>query len=728
MTTRWIHVLWGAALLAGCLDTTTDTPTEDTATTTQSSIVQIGNIYQNGTLVSFDDVTNPIGGINLQHVVGLTACDATALYAVQQDSTTYSIWFSNDSGQSWTLKSYAGKSREIACDHAQLATLDANKVLWVSSLTSGGSLGAWSAPINAVRVDRIQGGDGTIYGTKVIAGGGTDVYTASAHSVGDALIWTAFPIAHIGASQVTGTGAISTGTDHLSVGNTLAWSRRAFALEPTGTVDSNASLLAGSNSWAGFNTGGERYTTLSAAAPNLLFGLETKSGVVHLGRIRVAETSCFDGIDNDGNGLTDAEDPACTQVVANSFCSSHSDGRYCANRYEPANFLDQPNQNASLTTCTNHVAAVTPGVCLDNPYASNADSLQSLDSLTPVEPANTGHYCNVHWPDGTWDFSWTGSKPCTTLLAEKPNGTIVRAGMYSTTGLNDVYVACSNGAWGPGGTTGAIPLQAAYQGVGHTANHCIFSVTAAALPLFDRMFAASSQILPPARSAGPYDHAPVAVDLAQFGQGQTGTSLGVDRFGRSIGDREPAYDLPLDEGRALYAVAGGVVIPSGSRVRDITGVNCSGTPNQGELYVKYSVGTDPTYRESFVVYYAHVRKRIVTPGQTVKPGQIIGYVGASGCTGGFAHLHAGVFRTSNTNAHTAAHPELGYRVNFQATTDSSGTNTGGWNSIDPLGWANGYSFDPWGYMVWSADEGYGFLGGGAWSTNLFIPGQQFSYP
>lgn len=137
---------------------------------------------------------------------------------------------------------------------------------------------------------------------------------------------------------------------------------------------------------------------------------------------------------------------------------------------------------------------------------------------------------------------------------------------------------------------------------------------------------------------------------------------------------------------------------------------------------------DPTYRESFVVYYAHVRKRLVVDGQTVKSGQILGYTGATGCTGGFGHLHNGVLRTSNINAHTTAAPEAGYHFDFQANTDPTGTNTGGLNSIDPLGWANGSAFDPWAYLEWNTATGYGFTGKGAWSMALFKPGKAFRYP
>jgi len=117
------------AFAGGCFN---EEPAE-TSEASQDSFVLLGNIFQNGTLVSFDDITN-ISGIDMTRIVGLTACDPKALYAVEKfvgafGITSFKLWFSNTSGQSWTAQATAGKSAEIACDHAQLATLDGAKQL-----------------------------------------------------------------------------------------------------------------------------------------------------------------------------------------------------------------------------------------------------------------------------------------------------------------------------------------------------------------------------------------------------------------------------------------------------------------------------------------------------------------------------------------------------------------------------------------------------------------------
>jgi murein DD-endopeptidase MepM/ murein hydrolase activator NlpD len=719
-------------MIGGCLDPGNEVA--DTSSTAQPSIVQIGWIPQNGTTVAFDDITS--SNLNLNSVTDITACDATALYA----TIGTNLYFSNNSGQSWTYEGVVHGPR-IACDHAQLANLDASGQLWMSPLWANGNLAhdpttqvlQWvSSP--GLSMTRIQGGDGTFYGTRP-SGAGYDVYVASNLSWQVKPVWSSSPIAHIGAIQVTGTGATHTGSDNAAVSGSIAWPRMAFALEASGTIDTNSLLLSGNNGWGAMNTGGERYTTLTAAAPNLLFGLESKPDGTHLGRIRITETSCFDGVDNDHNGLVDSEDPACVQAVANNFCATKSDGTYCSSRYQPSVFLGQWNQLTSLTHCIAGSATVTPGSCVINPNASNADYLRTKESSVQPEQPGQGHYCNVHYPDGSWDFDWTGATPCNNLALKHPGvtPTIVRAGQYSPTGTNNVYVKCTDGSWGPGVTTGVAPLQQAYNQVGHGTNKCVFMVSPAALPMFDKML--DGQLPYPERSAGPFVHNQSPVDYAQFGLGEP-TPLpsqnGIDRMGHGVGPREKAYDVDVDEGWPLYAPATGTVMTSGgSRVRDITFDNTTGTPNQDELYVEYSVGTDPTYRETFLVYYAHMRRRMVVDGQTVKSGQIIGYVGASGATGGVAHVHIGVMRETNTNAHTAANLAFGYHQatfpSLAPSAQNTGLNNGGANSTDPLGWGNG-GIDPWGYWDWDTNTGYGYNGLGAWSPVLFKPAAGFHYP
>jgi hypothetical protein len=376
----------------------------------------------------------------------------------------------------------------------------------------------------------------------------------------------------------------------------------------------NDSVLSGGNTWLPLDTGSERYTAITAAEPNVLYALQTRGGVRELNKITMAETDCFDGVDNDGNGLKDTEDAACVQIRADSYCSTRTNGKYCASRYQPTTFLGQTNQRTSLVTCTNGKALVQPGVC--TLVSLGSDKLETEATLTPADPAGYGHWCNIHRSDGTWDVSWTGATPCVTLQTANPGSTIVRAGVHATSGKNQVLVNCNNG-WVTRQGNGTTPLTEANNAVGHTSNRCLFTISPAALPIFNRLFDVM-----PGRGSNPFTHhldAANPIPLAQFGNGDpaTATATAIDRFGKVTGNGERAYDHLIDEGRPVYAAAGGIVVPSGSRDLDISAANVPGTPFLTDLYIQYSVGTDSTYREYFVGYIAHMRKRLVVPNQSV---------------------------------------------------------------------------------------------------------------
>ncbi len=621
----------------------------------------IGNIYQQGMLVTFSRV--PTSGIGLGDVRSIAACEPRVLYAVENTtidgSTSNYVKFSKDSGQSWDLAEVhlpkntdgtippsfnaTAPGPELACDHGMLASLDAVGTTFIApTLATGDLSGPFSFVTDTTKVDKIQGGDGTFYGM-VLDSLGNQVYVATNYATGQDPLWEG-PIATVGAESVTGTGAAKTGpkSNPRMLANGLSWPRRAYALEATGTVTFNDTLLDGENLWTTLDTGGERFDTLTAAAPNVLYGLQTKGGVTELDRIEMKEVACSDNLDNDANGLTDAEDPACVGLRADQYCATHADGDYCAARYQPTSFLGQINKSTSLVTCSGGAAsAITPGAC----NITGGDHLETEESLRQEEPAGFGHYCNIkRASDDTWDLRWTGSDPCQSLLNENPGATILRAGLYSIAGRNQVLANCSDG-FVIGEADGAAIIAQVYGDVGHTANRCIFTISPTALPIFDRMFDPSDEFGNPNPFTHNNDDDPVKLqpfgynelcddDLTNMIFGPDLAECFVDRFGLYTGKsfREPAYDHHLYEGSPVYAVAGGIVIPNGSRSRDISTHAVPATPYQNELFVRYSVGSNPVYRETFVVYYGHVKSRLVVSGQTVKPGQILGFVGATGAT------------------------------------------------------------------------------------------------
>ena len=82
-------------------------------------------------------------------------------------------------------------------------------------------------------------------------------------------------------------------------------------------------------------------------------------------------------------------------------------------------------------------------------------------------------------------------------------------------------------------------------------------------------------------------------------------------------------DLACDEGTAIYASRGGVVT--------VADYQAGGAGN----YVQIDHG------DGFKSVYMHMTRYIVSPGQYVAPGQVIGYVGNTGLSKG-NHLHFGI--------------------------------------------------------------------------------------
>jgi hypothetical protein len=298
-------------------------------------------------LVTFSQVVNPTS-LTLSQTVGLAACDTKALYAVQQETVGFTLWFSNDSGQKLGEEATAGMD-EIACDHSAPHPGLRQQALQRAAQRERHDRGMDRAN-REHHGGPHQGGDGTFYGVKRWARATKFTWRQSRHGCRPHLVR-----AHRDDRRAARHRHRNDRDGHhnLAVSNSLAWPRRAYALEANGTMSMNDTLLAGANLWTGLNTGSERYTVLTAAAPNMLYGLQTRNGVRELDQITMKETDCTDtvngvAVDNDANGLRNSEDPACKQVVASAYCTAHGNGRYCADRYQPATFLDQTNQNTSL--------------------------------------------------------------------------------------------------------------------------------------------------------------------------------------------------------------------------------------------------------------------------------------------------------------------------------------------------------------------------------------------
>lgn len=272
---------------------------------------------------------------------------------------------------------------------------------------------------------------------------------------------------------------------------------------------------------------------------------------------------------------------------------------------------------------------------------------------TPIaKPAGYGHYCSIVYSGGAWMFGATAgdSDPCTALRKDAPGGKIVRAGLWSEAGANNVMVRC-DGAFYLYRAGGAAPIDMAYDSVQGQKN-CVFTVAPTDLKIFGLPYGktTANQSNPSAdvSVARGYDYNVYNIPMSAADFGQTlaaynPNAIWIDRQGRQRdyeyydqqaqktkrADGEAAYDLVMPGGKPILSVADGEVIMA--RWRDVTAYNC-GSDAQVEIYVYNQVGTG-VYAERFVSCYAHESALDVKTGDKVTRGQVLGKAGNTGVPG-----------------------------------------------------------------------------------------------
>lgn len=426
------------------------------------------------------------------------------------------------------------------------------------------------------------------------------------------------------------------------------------------------------------------------------------------------------------------------------------------------------------------------------PQRAVAQQLPDLDSSVVISlPSGYGHYCSVVSDTGQWDFQFGdgSTDPCGDILGQM-SGTIVRAGIFSLAGENNVMVRC--GARGPNPYrvrgTGTTILQAAKSD--NLANsNCLFVVAPTSLAMFGHPWLPQFPYADPdvgvgsptgfnydvfgsivsgaAYSGGAIPDSRVLWDVGVFGQTPSPANtnvtfaIAVDRHGieqEHSGDSgecllgvpycvrnsnthrafESAYDWSMELGRPLIAVAPGVI--RGARMRNVQGLGCQ-TPTQGEIFIESQVDVG-TYAEHFVAAYHHMdsvnkpgTQSAWPNGALVQRGDLIAYVGNSGCSGA-PHLDLSVFRLTNlTGVRSYAFQALPVNPTDPPTnTTKEGVN--GWQGIiDPFGWAAPSGIDPYSYSFIGFDDPqypksniFGLTEPGAFSINLWIPGVSPNQP
>jgi murein DD-endopeptidase MepM/ murein hydrolase activator NlpD len=343
-------------------------------------------------------------------------------------------------------------------------------------------------------------------------------------------------------------------------------------------------------------------------------------------------------------------------------------------------------------------------------------------------PAGMGRYCSVTWPDGAWALAWYSNltqNPCDYLARNTaPGARVQRAGLYSTTGMNNVVVRCDNNSWvwlgtGAGGGPLGYTFNQAKWG-GHTG--CIFTASPREMPVLRSPFPAYTW---PHHVTGvdfarwPYGSLNLASDFGQPRASTAATKVnwkGRDRSSTNYVDDHDGHDWNVWSGTKLHAVANGRVLAA--RFRDVSNACPEDSSKiQGEVYIEHVVSGgsgSSAFDEQFVSFYAHLSSIKVKPGDIVAKGQVIGYSGDTGCSSA-PHLHFGVYRVRNTAAYR--YWPIRINTNFSTGHDQNSSNLH-LVMIEPYGFYPPSGFDPWAWRAYP----YGALSVNLWERGQAPPG------
>jgi hypothetical protein len=419
-------------------------------------------------------------------------------------------------------------------------------------------------------------------------------------------------------------------------------------------------------------------------------------------------------------------------------------------------------RSLSVASCLATLALAGPG-CIAQPGGDDdglgtavsaviADPYQLPNVPGAPAPPGYGTYCSVTDPsNGGWAFTWrapNAGDPCLALAARVgPNTVIQRAGLWAAYGNNNAMVRCGSTVY-MGRAYGESALENIFNNVsGRGLSNCVFTISPTRIAGWGYPY--TSTAIPSSTAVFDYDFVNAPWNIAAFGKlGGDSDACSVDRTGYETqsckdnaappaqpdpppyGAFEGAYDWSLPRDTPIRAVADGII--RGSQQRTVTpmcGTFSDGSPRQSlpgskqlELFLETQVGTGQ-YAEHFIAAYHHMDASPVTwaaqlkvaewggplppVGTVVKKGDVIGFVGESGCSAGGVpgassyHLDFSVLRLTNlTGARSYMFQPL------LTTYDSSGhvlrgaAGVNGWQGLmDPFGWGAPRGVDPDAYKM-----------------------------
>ncbi|HTJ46956.1 MAG TPA: M23 family metallopeptidase [Kofleriaceae bacterium] len=361
--------------------------------------------------------------------------------------------------------------------------------------------------------------------------------------------------------------------------------------------------------------------------------------------------------------------------------------------------------------------------CLDQPELDQSEEALGDPGILPsvggtLSPSGYGNYCSVTDPtNGGWAlWAVTSGNSCLQLGGSVGPYSVVRhAGLWAINGNNNVMVRCDGGVLYYGRAYGGDAINWIFSRVTTAQKNCVFTVSPTKMPFWRSPFGDSDTQAIGGTSVFGYhlqqtgnvtpwnvaDFGHVGTDACEVDR--TGTRTRVCSTGATINNPyavpEAAYDWSLPKDRPIVAVADGIVRASWARPVS----NCA-SPTQAELFLETQVGSGE-YAEHFIAAYHHMDLHpntldpaiylnvqkwggpMAPAGTSVKKGDVIGYVGTSGCSGGY-HLDFMAFRLTNLTGARS--------YTFATTPDGAGVN-GFQGVMDPFGWAAPQGVDPLAY-------------------------------